>query len=80
MSEYTCKMCGGVFEEGQTQQEAEEEYLGNFGQKVFATAKRVTICHECYLAILPYIQTFDKDGYKGDEDHRSDHRDDSLSN
>lgn len=50
-NEYTCAMCGGVFEKTWTDDEALAECEGNFGKVDLADCS--TVCDDCYQLIRP---------------------------
>ena len=43
---YKCAACGGVFEKGWTDEEAQEEYEKMFGGN--APECKATVCDDCY--------------------------------
>ncbi len=51
-NEYKCAMCGGVFEKGWTDEEANAEMKGFFGQSMQASECAV-ICDDCFQKIHP---------------------------
>lgn len=48
---YTCAMCGGEFNEGQTEEEAVAEYESHFGNMSGVPVS--VVCDDCYQKINP---------------------------
>lgn len=54
-NEYRCAMCGEIFEEAWTMEEANEEYLKNFGKEPSEKDSSI-VCDDCYNKIMPQIK------------------------
>lgn len=52
--EYTCAECGGVFEYGWTDEEAEQESINNWGVSGHTPGMAV-VCDDCYQGIMRRI-------------------------
>lgn len=48
---YTCADCGGTFEEGWSDEEAQAETVANFGVRGDSSGM-VKVCDDCYKAIM----------------------------
>lgn len=55
IKEYTCAMCGGVFETGWSDEEAKQEYAENFGPVISTHDEGVIVCDDCYNLIHPLL-------------------------
>ena len=52
--EFTCAMCGGTFEQGWTDEEAEAEYTSAFTELSKEQKEdRAEVCDDCYSAFVP---------------------------
>ena len=50
---FTCDMCGGTFEQGWTDEEAEAEYAGSFNElSPEQKEDRGEVCDDCYKVIM----------------------------
>jgi DNA-directed RNA polymerase subunit RPC12/RpoP len=52
-AEYTCAACGGVFERGWEDSEAEAEYQGAFPIEAVIGEPREIVCDDCYRKMVP---------------------------
>lgn len=48
MAEFTCALCKGTFDEGQTPEDAEREYRELFPESAAAGEARDVVCDECF--------------------------------
>jgi len=53
MAKYKCEICGGVFVEGWSKEEAKAEYLENFGKEIVENDEGVMVCDDCYKGVDP---------------------------
>lgn len=55
--EYTCEDCGGTFDEGWSDEEANAEALENFGvTNASKDTSMARICDDCYKAMKPWLK------------------------
>jgi len=52
-NEYTCAMCGNTYSKGWTDEEANNEYMENFGPVIATHDEGVMVCDDCYNKIHP---------------------------
>ena len=52
---YTCDHCGGVFDSGRTEAEANAEARANWGVDRTQDPTMAVICDDCYRAMLAWM-------------------------
>jgi len=52
-NEFKCHRCKNVYIKGWSDEEAEKEYVENFGEIMAHGEDRVEVCDECYQLIRP---------------------------
>ena len=52
--EYTCAACGGEFQSGWSEAEAEAEYINNFKKHAEANVERDLVCDDCYEQMIAW--------------------------
>jgi len=50
---YQCVMCMGVFDAGRSDEEAQKEYLENFGKEIVENDEGVLVCDDCFKLVDP---------------------------
>ena len=51
--EFTCDVCGGTFEKGWPDEEAEKEYAGSFNELTAGEKEdRAELCEDCYRVFM----------------------------
>ncbi len=53
MAKYKCEICGGVFVEGWSKEEAQAEYLANFGKEIVENDEGHVVCDTCFKQFDP---------------------------
>jgi hypothetical protein len=51
---FTCEMCGGNYEKGWSDEEAEAEAKALFGE--LALQDRVVVCEDCYKRVVLVVE------------------------
>lgn len=59
---YKCASCGGVFQDGWTEEDAKSEYMETFGKAV--SKSDAVVCDDCYKKIMEEIPLISYEGHK----------------